>query len=200
MRPLQGWDRSGQAESGDTGPYLFLALEDLGPKLWMWTCHRLTTPRPLPHGLVEGGRGGCSKVEGRRRDAEQRDRREMWQVQGAEAGSEASGSRRATGRKRPRGQALRQWGGPRTWAAPCGQPAPTASSAVSSAPAGTSRSTAYTRASCQTPQTCSWGGRAAVGRDGVSSGPQPGARLPHSSLSPALGVTLWPEVKVDLWR
>lgn len=112
MRPLQGWDRSGQAESGDTGPYLFLALEDLGPKLWMWTCHRLTTPRPLPQGLVEGGRGGCSKVEGRRRDAEQRDRSKMRQVQGAEAGSEASGSRRATCRKQPRGQASQAVGRP----------------------------------------------------------------------------------------
>lgn len=38
-----------------------------------------------------------------------------------------------------------------------------------------------------------------VRRGGVSSGPGAG-RLPHSSLSPALGVTLWPEVTVDLWR
>ena len=55
-----GQARAGQAESGGTGPYLFLALEDLGPKLRMWACHRLTTPRPLPHGLVptRGERGG----------------------------------------------------------------------------------------------------------------------------------------------
>lgn len=51
-------------------------------------------------------------MEGRRRDAEQRDRREMRQVQGAEAGSEASGNRRATRRKRPWGQAPQAVGRP----------------------------------------------------------------------------------------
>lgn len=53
-----GQARAGQGESGGTGPYLLLALEDLGPKLRMWACHRHTTPRPLPCGLVEAGREG----------------------------------------------------------------------------------------------------------------------------------------------
>ena len=59
----------------------------------------------FPRGGREEGEKGCSKVAGRRRDAEHRDRSEMPQVQGAEVQSEASGSRGAPSRKQPGGWA-----------------------------------------------------------------------------------------------
>ena len=104
---LQGWGRPGRGRVSQVAlvPICSWPWRTLGRNSGCGPVTGTPHPGPCPVASWKQGEKGCSKVEGRRRDAEHRDRSEMPQVQGAEVGSEASRSRRATSRKRPGGRA-----------------------------------------------------------------------------------------------